>query len=88
MEVSHFLDSRPTDGGEIINFARRLLFTPPFWKALGRLQDHSAAGGIRTILKAKDLIGNRMRDVAACSVVPQPTTLPHAPTYEPQQKLN
>jgi hypothetical protein len=25
------------------------------------------------------LVGNRTRDLPACSIVPQPTTLPHAP---------
>jgi hypothetical protein len=30
---------------------------------------------IRSIEKSNDLIGNRTRDLPACSVVPQPTTL-------------
>jgi hypothetical protein len=29
--------------------------------------------------KSNDLIGNRTRDLPACSIVPQPTTLPRAP---------
>jgi hypothetical protein len=28
--------------------------------------------------KFNDLIGNRIRDLPACSIVPQPTTLPRA----------
>jgi hypothetical protein len=30
---------------------------------------------IRSIEKSNDLIGNETRDISACSVVPQPTTL-------------
>jgi hypothetical protein len=32
-------------------------------------------------LKKILLIGTRARDLPACSIVPQPTTLPRAPTY-------
>jgi hypothetical protein len=45
----------------------------------GRPLGHRAAGGIRQINKSNDLIGNRTRDLPACSVVPQLTTLPSAP---------
>jgi hypothetical protein len=45
---------------------------------MSRPQDHSAAGRIRSIEKSSDLIKNRIRDLPACSVVPQPTTLPSA----------
>jgi hypothetical protein len=39
-----------------------------------------AAGRIRSIeKKSNNLIGNRTRDLPACSIVPQPTTLPRAP---------
>jgi hypothetical protein len=31
---------------------------------------------IKTIAKSNDLIENRTRDLPACSIVPQPTTLP------------
>jgi hypothetical protein len=37
-------------------------------------QGHSAAGSIRSIEKSNDLIGNRTRDLPACSIVPQPST--------------
>jgi hypothetical protein len=40
----------------------------------------SAAGRIRSIEKSNDLIGNWTRDLPACSIVPQPTTLPLAPS--------
>jgi hypothetical protein len=36
------------------------------------------AGRIRSVEKSHDLIGNRNRDLPACSLVPQPTTLPRA----------
>jgi hypothetical protein len=35
---------------------------------------------IRSIEKFSDLIGNRTHDLRACSIVPEPTTLPHAPS--------
>jgi hypothetical protein len=43
-------------------------------------QGHSAAGRIRSIEKSNDLIGIRTRDLPACSIVPQPTTMPRALT--------
>jgi hypothetical protein len=45
---------------------------------LSRPQGHSAAGRTRSIEKS-NYIGNQTRDLPACSTVPQPTTLPHAP---------
>jgi hypothetical protein len=39
---------------------------------------HCAGGRIRSIEKSGDLIGNRIRDLPACSIVPQPTMLPCA----------
>jgi hypothetical protein len=45
---------------------------------LSRPQGHSAAGRIRSIEKPNDLIGNWTRDLPACNIVPQPTTLPRA----------
>jgi hypothetical protein len=43
-----------------------------------RPQSHSTAGRLRSIEKSNDLIGNRTRDLPACSRVPQQTVLPHA----------
>jgi hypothetical protein len=34
-----------------------------------------------SIEKFNDLIGNRTRHLPACNIVPQPTILPRAPTY-------
>jgi hypothetical protein len=45
---------------------------------LSRIQGHSGAGSIRSIEKSNDLIGNRTRDLPACSIVLEPTTLPRA----------
>jgi hypothetical protein len=49
-------------------------------KRLSRPHGHSAAGRIRSIEKSSDLIGDRTRDLPACRVVPQPTTLLRAPS--------
>jgi hypothetical protein len=38
-------------------------------------QDHIAAGRIRSIERSSDPIGNQTRDLPACNIVPQPTTL-------------
>jgi hypothetical protein len=84
--LPHFLDSRLTDGDKVVSLTHRPHFTPRkipgthFYYRLSRPQGHSAAGRIRSIEKSNDLIGTRTRDLA-CSIVPQPTTLPHAPNF-------
>jgi hypothetical protein len=40
------------------------------------------AGRIRSIEKSSDFIGTRTRDLPACSIVPQPTTLPRDPEFQ------
>jgi hypothetical protein len=50
-----------------------------FCQRLSRSQGHRVAGKIRSIEKSTDLIGFRSRDLPACSIVPQPTTLPRDP---------
>jgi hypothetical protein len=42
-------------------------------------QGHSVAGRIRSIEKSNDLTRTQTHDLPSCSIVPQPTTLPHAP---------
>jgi ssDNA-binding Zn-finger/Zn-ribbon topoisomerase 1 len=42
-------------------------------KRPSRLQDHSAAGRIRSTEKSNDLIGNQTRNFPACNTVPQCT---------------
>jgi hypothetical protein len=49
-----------------------------FCYMLGRPQGHCAAGRIRWIERSNDPIGIRTRDFAACSVVPEQTSLPRA----------
>jgi hypothetical protein len=40
-------------------------------------QSHSKAGRIMSMKNASDTIGNRTRDLPACSLVPQPTAALH-----------
>ena len=51
-----------------------------FCYRLSQPQGHSAAGRIMSTKNSNDSIGNRSRDLPACSAVPQPTALPRAPT--------
>jgi hypothetical protein len=41
--------------------------------------------GLGQLKKSSDLIGNRTRDLPACSMVPQPTTLPRTPQDIPSR---
>jgi hypothetical protein len=50
-----------------------------FCYRLSQPQGHSAAGRIMSMKNSNDTIGNRTRDLPACSAVPQPTALPRAP---------
>jgi hypothetical protein len=81
LRVPHYLDNRLTDGGKVVILTRRPPFTPPGrflvlicvrgWvdpRAIVRLE------GLRQ-LKKIHLIGTRTRDLPACSIVPQATTL-------------
>jgi hypothetical protein len=83
--LPHFLDNRLTDSGEVVSLMRWLPISPRkfsgthFCWRLSRPQSHSVAGRIRSTEKSNDLIGNRTRDLPACSIVPQPVTLPCAP---------
>jgi hypothetical protein len=38
--------------------------------------------GLGQLKKSNELIGIRTRDLPACDIVPQPTTLPRAPRHE------
>jgi hypothetical protein len=51
-----------------------------FCQRLSQTESHSAAGRIMPIKKLHDTIGNRTRDLPACSAVPQPTAPPRAST--------
>ena len=50
-----------------------------FCQSLSQSQGHSAAGRIISMKNSNDTIGNRTRDLPACSVVPKPTAPPCAP---------
>jgi hypothetical protein len=84
--VSHtFLHNGLTDGGEVVSLQRRPPFIPRKFPGthvlyrLSRTKCHSAAGRMRSTVKSSDLIGNRICDLWACSIVPQQTALPRAP---------
>jgi hypothetical protein len=66
--IPHFLDRRPTDGGEGVSLTCHPPFTSrkiPGTQRLSRPQGDSAAGRIRSIEKSNDLIGNRTRLLVA-----------------------
>jgi hypothetical protein len=87
LRFPHFLHNRLTNVGKIVTLTRRQPFTPRkipgthFCQKLSRPQGHSAAGRIRSTEKSNDLIRNRTRDLLACSIAPQPTTLLRVPLY-------
>jgi hypothetical protein len=60
-------------------FTPRKIPVTRFCQKLSRPQSYITAGWIRSIAKSNDLIGYPTRDLPACSIVPQPTTLPRAP---------
>jgi hypothetical protein len=83
----HFLDSRLTDGGEVVSLMHRTPATPPrrflikfSGRDLNQLQGKSGPGRIGSIKKSSDLIGNGSRGLPACNIMPRPTTLQRAPT--------
>jgi hypothetical protein len=67
------------EGGKVFSPTQRPTLPPGnipgthFCSRLGRLQGHSSAGGIISMKSSSDTIGNRTRDLPACSAVPQPT---------------
>jgi hypothetical protein len=50
-----------------------------FCYGLSQPQGHSAAGRIMSMKNSSDTIGNRTRDLPACSTVPQPNAPPRNP---------
>ena len=74
------------EGGKVVNPTPRpplppgnILGTHFCWR-LSEPQGHSAAGRIMSMKNSNDTIGNRTRDLPACSAVPQPTALSRAPS--------
>jgi hypothetical protein len=67
VRLSALRDGRPP-------FTPRKIPGTHFCQRLSRPQGHIAAGRIRSIEKSNYLIGNRIRDLPAYSIVSQPTT--------------
>jgi hypothetical protein len=90
---TRMLGNRLTDDGEVVSLTCQPPFTPRkipgthFCYKLSRPQDYSAAGRIRSIEKSNALVGSRTRDLPACSIVPQPTTLVYALPQSMQCKM-
>jgi hypothetical protein len=85
LRLPHFLCNLFTDGGEVDSLKCRPPFTARkipgthFCLRLSRPHGHSVVGRIKSIEKSSDLIGNKTRDLPACSIVPQTTTLLRVP---------
>jgi hypothetical protein len=69
VEDPTFSEIQLTDGGKVVSPTRRPLFTIVRLEGLGKLKKKSILSGTRT------------GDLLACSIVPQPTTLPRAPIF-------
>jgi hypothetical protein len=68
-------------------FARRKIPGTHFCYRLSRPQGYNALlEGLSQLKKSNDFIVNRTRDLPACSIVPQPTTLPRAPVIRYLEK--
>jgi len=73
------------EGGNVVSLTHRPPLPPGnipgthFCWRLSQPQGHSAAERIMSMKNSNDTIGNRTRDLLACSAVPQPTALQRAP---------
>jgi len=73
------------EGGKVVSRTHRPPLPPGnipgthFCSRLSQSQGHSAAGRIMPMKNSSDTIGNRTRDLPACSAVPQPTTPQRVP---------
>jgi hypothetical protein len=74
--LQNFLDSRLTDGCDVVSLTRRPHFTSRkipgihFCQRLSQLQGHCAAGRIGTTGEFSDFVGKQVRDLPACSIAP------------------
>jgi hypothetical protein len=80
--LTHFLDNRVIDGSEVVSH-KSPLSSGRFLRCSFLLKSVSAPGicaavRIKCIEKSYDPIGNRTRNLPACSIVPQTATLPLA----------
>jgi hypothetical protein len=85
VEAPTFSDIRLTDGGKVVSPTRRPLFYPQenSWYSF-LLEAESTPSAIVRLeglgkLKKSTSSGTRTGDLRTCSIVPQSTTLPHAP---------
>ena len=93
LPCSH-ISRRSAHGGGNVSLTYRETLPPGnipgthlYWR-LSRHQGHSAAGRIMSMKNSNDTIGNRTRDLQACSPVPQPTALQaHKPNRSVQECL-
>jgi len=82
------------EGGKVVSTTHRPPLPPGnipgthFCQRLSRPQGHSAAGRIMSMKNSNDIIGNRTRNLPACSTVPQPTAPPLAPITKKVKSLN
>jgi hypothetical protein len=92
LRTLHCLDSRLTDGGKVVSPTNRPHFTPQkhyfsvsgthFCLRLRKPQGLLQLEGLGKLNKFNDLEGTRTRGLLACSIVPQPTMLLHAPIWK------
>jgi hypothetical protein len=68
LRIPHCLDTRLTDGGEVLDLIH--------WQRSTPLKHYFSPSG--TLSKPHDIIGTRTRGFPVCSIVPQPSTLPRA----------
>jgi len=86
VEAPRFYDSRNTKVVRLSALRTGRLYPPGnipgthFYQRLSLHQGHSAAGRIVPMKNSNDTIGNRTRDLPACSSMPQPSAPSRAPT--------
>ena len=84
MEAPRFQDSRHMKVVRLSFLRTRRLYLQRnitgthFCWSLSRPQGQTAVGRIMSMKNSNDTIGNRTRDLPACSTVPQPTAQPRA----------
>jgi hypothetical protein len=88
--IPHCLDSRLTDGGEVVSLTHRPRFTPQkhslsasdvhLCQRLSKSQGLVRPAGLGKLKKFIHLIAPRTLDLPACSIVPQPLR-PKVKTY-------
>jgi hypothetical protein len=83
---SHISRQTAYEGGKIVSPTHRPPLSPGnipgthFGYRLSWPQSHSASGMFVSMKNSNDTIGNRTRDLPACSTMPQPTASPGTPT--------